>query len=79
MVRHFSQREDPLTEAALAEWIIALERLVFDLLLLGDAQAAPLTDNLHVHTGIKFVHTQQQFIIAKQVVTFQVVALETDL
>jgi len=52
---------------------------VFDLLLLGDAQAAPLTDNLHVHTGVKFVHTQQQFIVAQLVVTFKIVALETDL
>lgn len=79
MVYHISQRENPFAKTALAQRIVTLDGFVTNLLLFDNTQATTLTNHLHVFTFIEFVGAEQKLIISQLIVTFRIIALESDL
>jgi hypothetical protein len=73
------KREDSFAEAALTERVIALHRLMPDLLLLDDADTAPFTDDLHKLALVQLMRSEQQLIISQSIIASEIVALKSDL
>jgi len=67
-----------LAETALAQGILALRRLVLDLLLLYNAKTTTLTNNLDKLAVVQFVGAEDQLVVSQLVKTSEVIAFEPD-
>lgn len=79
VLAHFTQTEHSLAEATLAQRVVTINRLVFDLLLFDDSESAALAYDLHVGAIVQFVGAQQKFVIRQLIVAPRVVTFKPDL